>query len=222
MFVGHYGPAFALKRYVPASSLFVLCIGVQLVDIAFAILVLAGIEEVRIVPGFTESNALDLVFIPYTHSLVAAVIWSVLGGVAAWLIAGRTSARVGIAVGLAIASHWLLDLLMHRPDLPIYGDSMKVGLGLWNHRWPALIAELASLYAGLALYATAERPRNAGGRTGLVVFAIALTGIQLFNLLVDPATTARATAVAGLAAFLAIPVAAAWVDRRFSVSNRRG
>jgi hypothetical protein len=213
MFVGHYGPAFALKRYYPETSLLALCVGVQLVDIAFMALVLAGVEEVRIVPGYTESNSLELVFMPYTHGLVSTVIWSVLGGVAAWLYAGRSSARIGIAVALAVASHWLLDLLMHRPDLPVYGDTMKVGLGLWNYRWPAFVVEIGVLFAGLALYATATRPRDAIGRIGVVGFAIALAGMQLFNLLADPATTPQATAAAGLVSYVAIPIAAAWLDR---------
>jgi len=219
MFVGHYGPAFALKRFVPESSLFALCIGVQLVDIAWGAFVLTGIEQVRIVPGFTESNALDLHYIPYTHSLVAAIVWSVLGGFAAWLYAGRTSPRIGVAAALAVASHWLLDLLMHRPDLPIYGDSMKVGLGLWNYRWPALAAELISLGIGLALYATSTRPRDAIGRAGPVVLFVALTGAQLVNLFLDPATTPHAAAIGGLLSFLSIPIAAAWLDRHRSVSK---
>jgi hypothetical protein len=232
MFVGHYGPAFALKRYAPESSLFALCIGVQLVDIAWGVFVLAGIEEVRIVPGFTESNALDLAFIPYTHSLVAAVVWSVLGGVVSWLVAGRKSARIGIAAALAVASHWVLDLLMHRPDLPLYGDSMKVGLGLWNYRWPAFFAELGSLAIGLVLYATATRPRPGSarnsfarvaiGRAGPIVFFVALTCMQLVNLLVDPATTPQAAAIGGLLSFLSIPIGAAWIDRHRSDSKSLG
>jgi hypothetical protein len=213
MFVGHYGPAFALKRAFPEAPVFGLCIGVQLVDIAWAVMVMTGIEEVRIVPGFTESNGLDLVFIPYSHSAVATAMWALFGGLAAWLIAGRSTPRIGVAVGLAIASHWLADLLMHRPDLPLYGDEMKVGLGLWNYRWPAYAAELASLFGGLALYAGGTRPRDRIGSVGLIGFAVTLAGIQLFNLLVDPATTPRATAGAALAGFLTIPIAAAWLDR---------
>ncbi len=213
MFVGHYGPALALKRAVPETSLFALAIAVQLVDIAWGVLVLAGIEEVRIVPGFTESNALDLHYVPYTHGLISTLVWAVAAGLVAWLIAGRPTIRVAVAVALAVASHWLLDLLMHRPDLPLYGDSMKVGLGLWNYRWPAFAAEIISLVGGLALYVGGTRPRDTIGRIGPAVLGIALSGTQLFNLLVDPATTPRAVAIAGLCSFLAIPVAFAWVDR---------
>ncbi len=213
MFVGHYGPAFALKRAVPDCSLFALAIGVQLVDIGWGTLVLSDVEQVRIVPGFTESNALDLHYMPYTHGLSATLGWAIAGGLVGWLIARRSSPRIFIAVALAIASHWLLDLVMHRPDLPIYGDSMKVGLGLWNHRWPAFAAEILSLVGGLALYVRGTRPRDAIGRAGPAVLAVALTGIQLFNLLAEPATTPHATALAALASYVGISVALAYVDR---------
>jgi hypothetical protein len=174
------------------------------------------------VPGFTESNALDLAYVPYTHGLIAAFAWSVLGGLAGWLVSGRKSFRIGIAAALAVASHWVLDLLMHRPDLPLYGDSMKVGIGLWNYRWPAFFAELVSLAIGLVLYATATRPRDAIGRIGPILFFVALTGTQLVNLLVDPATTPRAVAIAGLLSFLSIPLGAAWLDRHRSDSKALG
>lgn len=211
MFVGHYGPAFALKRAVPEASVSVLGAAVQLVDIAWAILIFAGIEQVRIVPGFTESNALDLHFIPYTHGLISTVLWSVGGGLIAGLL--TRSRRVFVAVALAIASHWILDLLTHRPDLPIYGDEMKVGLGLWNYRWPAFAAEILSLGAGIVFYVRGSRPRDAIGRFGPGVLFVALTGAQLFNLLVAPTETPNATAAGALLSYLAIPVAMATVDR---------
>lgn len=209
MFVGHYGPAFALKRAVPETPMWKLAIGVQLVDIAWAVLVLAGVEHVRIVPGFTESNALDLHFIPYTHGLLATLVWALVGG--GLLSAGNR--RVAIAVALAIASHWILDLLMHTEDLPIYGNQMKVGLGLWNYRWPAFAAEIVSLVVGLALYLRGTRALDAIGRLGPAVLGVALTGTQLFNLLVEPTRTPMITAGAALLSFLTIPVGIAIVDR---------
>jgi hypothetical protein len=211
MFVGHYGPAFALKRAVPETSLAALGIGVQLVDIAWAILIFAGVEQVRIVPGITESNALDLQFIPYTHGLISTVLWSLFGGLVAGLLV--RSRRVFVAVALAIASHWILDLLMHRPDLPIYGDEMKVGLGLWNYRWPAFVLEIATLAIGLVLYVRGSRPRDAIGRFGPAVLFVALTGTQLFNLLVAPTETPDATAGGALVMYLAIPLAMAYLER---------
>jgi hypothetical protein len=213
MFVGHYGPAFALKRVAPETSMLGLGIGVQLVDIAWAIFIFTGIEQVRIIPGFTESNSLDLHYIPYTHGLISALLWSLAGGLVAWLVAKRASPRIFVAIALSIASHWILDLLMHRPDLPIYGDSMKVGLGLWNYRWPAFIAEIIVLGAGLLYYARGSRPKDAIGRFGPIAMFVALTGTQLFNLLVSPTSTPVDTAAGALISFVVIPVVMAFVDR---------
>lgn len=210
MFVGHYGPAFALKRWAPRTPLVVLLVAVQLVDVAWSILVATGVEQLRIVPGITASNALDLVHMPYTHSLVAALVWAAAAGLAAARAFGR---RAGLAIALAVASHWLLDLLVHRPDLPLLDDSLRVGLGLWNQRWLALALELLSLLGGLALYATATRSRDRLGQLGIPLLAASLIGMQLFQLLGPPPPTPLATAAAASGAYVAVALAGWWVDR---------
>src|SRR5471030_2839443 len=123
MFVGHYGPSLAIKAMRPAIPLGLLFIAVQLVDVAWAVLVLLGIEKVRIVPGITASNPLDLYYMPYTHSLAAAVIWALVA-----IVLYKSLLRVQMWsaanwIGLAVFSHWVLDLLVHRPDLPLYDDT---------------------------------------------------------------------------------------------------
>src|SRR5215470_19970400 len=136
MFVGHYGVAFVTKRAGASIPLWVLFLAVQWLDVIWAPLILLGIEKVRIVPGITATNPLDLYYMPYTHSLVAAVVWSVLAAVA-YRLWSRAGGRLAAAIiGGAVLSHWILDLLVHRPDLPLYDDAHKVGLGLWNY--PAL------------------------------------------------------------------------------------
>src|SRR3954470_6883378 len=138
MFIGHYGVSFAVKRAVPRTSLGTLFMAVQLLDVLFALFVFAGVEKLRIVPGFTEYNAYDLYYMPYSHSLVGAVGWSVVGGLLAAALAGK---RTGMWIAVAVFSHFLLDLPMHTPDMPILGnDSLKIGLGLWRHRNVALAA----------------------------------------------------------------------------------
>ncbi|HEY5920699.1 MAG TPA: hypothetical protein VIV11_03470 [Kofleriaceae bacterium] len=213
MFVGHYGPAFALKRWAPSTPLIALFLGVQLVDIAWAIFVLAGIEHVRIVPGITETNALDLFYMPYTHGLVAGLLWSVAAGAVTWLATRRQSLRPAIAVALAVLSHWLLDLIMHRRDLPIFDDSYKVGLGLWHHRWPALALELVTLWAGLVLYARGTRARDRIGGLGLWIFGVALAATQVILLLGEAPPTPSATAASALAGYIVLAVVAWWIDR---------
>jgi len=211
MFVGHYGPAFALKRWAPRTPLIALLVAVQLVDVAWGLLVATGIEELRITPGITESNALDLIHVPYTHSLVAALIWSLAAGLVAAL--ALSSRRAALAIAIAVASHWFLDFLVHRPDLPLLDDTHRVGLGLWNHRWVAFALELATLFAGLALYVTATRSRDRIGQRGPWLFAASLIGMQLFQIFGAPPPTPLATAAAALASYLAIALAASWIDR---------
>src|SRR6266446_4987290 len=145
MFVGHYGVSFAAKKAEPGIPLWVLFIAVQLLDVLWAPFVLLGIEKVRIVPGITASNPLDLYYMPYTHSLVAALIWSAGAFALYRLVMPRGGAPAALVVAAAVLSHWVLDLVVHRPDLPLYDDSAKVGLGLWNHPAPALGLEAALL-----------------------------------------------------------------------------
>ena len=144
MFAGHYGVSFAAKSVDKTIPLWVLFIAVQLLDVFWSLFVLLGVEKVRIVPGITASNPLDLYYMPYTHSLVAAVLWS-LGAYLAYRLIRRfgASRRAALLVALAVLSHWILDLVVHRPDLPVYDDTLKAGLGLWNYRAAAFLLEVA-------------------------------------------------------------------------------
>jgi hypothetical protein len=146
MFIGHYGPAFALKPARRAIPLWVLFVAVQWLDFVWSTLVLAGIEKVRVVPGFTEASPLDLYYMPYSHGLVSAVVLSLVFG--AIVALAMRDVRVLAVVAVAAFSHWIADLLVHTPDLPLYNDSLKVGLGLWRHVAISLPIELASLFGG--------------------------------------------------------------------------
>src|SRR5882762_7661405 len=152
MFVGHYGVSFAARSWDKAIPLWVLFIAVQLLDVAWAPFVLLGIEKVRIVPGITASNPLDLYYTPYTHSLVAAILWSAGAFVVYRLAVAGSRTTSALLVALAVFSHWVLDLVVHRPDLPLYDNAAKVGLGLWNYPALAFAAEAALLFGGMWLY----------------------------------------------------------------------
>src|SRR5436309_3565429 len=180
MFVGHYGISFAAKRLDKTIPLWVLFLAVQLLDLGWGVLVLFGIEKVRIVPGITASNPLDLYYMPYTHSLVAAIFWSVIVAVLARLLPSVTARSAAVWVGIAVFSHWVLDLLVHRPDLPLYDDTMKVGLGLWNYPAVALALEATLLFGGMILYLRATKPINAIGRIGMPVFGVVMLAIQSY------------------------------------------
>jgi membrane-bound metal-dependent hydrolase YbcI (DUF457 family) len=213
MFVGHYGPSFAAKAIRPAVPLWTLFVAVQLVDVGWAVLVLLGVERVRIVPGITASNPFDLYYMPYTHSLVAAVLWSVTAGV---LVArlGRMARGAAAVIGLAVFSHWILDLLVHRPDLPLYDDTMKVGLGFWNYPALALALEAALLFAGMILYLRATQPINALGRLGSPAFGIAMLAIQAYVFFGPPPASSTAFAVTALVFYTGFALVARWLDRQ--------
>src|SRR5204863_7259819 len=174
MFVGHYGVSFAAKKADPAVPLWVLFIAVQLLDVLWAPFVLLGVEKVRIVPGITASNPLDLYYMPYTHSLVAAILWSVAVAALARLLPGVTTRSAAVWIGIAVFSHWVLDVLVHRPDLPLYDDTMKIGFGLWNYPAVALALETALLFGGMLLYLKVTRPINAIGRVGMPIYGLVM------------------------------------------------
>jgi membrane-bound metal-dependent hydrolase YbcI (DUF457 family) len=166
MFVGHYGPSYAIKALRPALPLWLLFIAVQLLDVVWSVLVLLGIEKVRIVPGITASNPLDLYYMPYTHGLIAAALWSVVAGVVLAAMFGRKTRSAAAWVGVAVFSHWVLDFVVHRPDLPLYDNTRKVGLGLWNFPALAFSVEASLLFGGMILYLRVTKPINATGRFG--------------------------------------------------------
>src|SRR6184192_21626 len=145
MFVGHYSVAFAAKSHKNKIPLWVLFVAVQFLDYIWATLVLLGIEKLRVIKGFTAGSMLDSYFHPYSHSLITAMAWS---GVAALLYKtiwrAKASSSAAVIVGLAVFSHWILDLIAHPRDLAIYDDTWKVGFGLWNYRDPVCIGNRAS------------------------------------------------------------------------------
>ncbi len=156
MFIGHYGVSLAAKKYESRISLGILFLAVQFLDILFAILVLLNIEHMRIVPGFTKFNPYDLYYMPYSHSLLGALLWSVLVALIYWwVVRPWDSGSKGAAIiGFAVFSHFLLDLPMHVHDMPLLmsESSTKFGLGLWNHRNLSLLAEAVCFFGGAFLY----------------------------------------------------------------------
>jgi membrane-bound metal-dependent hydrolase YbcI (DUF457 family) len=204
MFVGHYGPAFAAKAAKRSIPLWVLFLAVQLVDVAWAILVLLGVERLRVAPGITAANPLDFYYFPYTHSLAGAAVWAVAAG-AVYYVARRRDGRAGaLIVGAAVFSHWVLDWLVHGPDLPVYDDTLKVGLGLWNHPIPALLLELGILFGGLLLYLRSTEPVSRAGRYGMAVFVAVLALLQAVSLLGPPPPSDKVPAVMGLVLYVAL------------------
>ncbi len=182
MFVGHYSIAFAAKTERNRVPLWVLFVAVQFLDYIWATLVLLGIEKLRVIKGFTAGSMLDSYFHPYSHSLIAAVAWSGVAALAYGTFCSRHGCQyrksAALIVGLAVFSHWILDLIAHPRDLPIYDNTWKVGFGMWNYRDPEFALEIAVLAGGIILY-LARNATAAIRRKAVIVFGIALVVVQI-------------------------------------------
>src|SRR6266550_4994298 len=209
MFVGHYGVSFAAKKLEPELPLWLLFIAVQLLDVLWAPFVLLGIEKVRIVPGFTATNPLDLYYMPYTHGLVAALAWSVVAALAYRFLARGASRRAATIVGIAVFSHWVLDFLVHRPDLPLYDNTAKVGLGLWNLPALALGLEALLLFGAMWLHL-----RHTARRTAMLVFGAIMLGIQAYVFFGPPPASDKAAAATALIAYAVFAMVIRALERR--------
>jgi hypothetical protein len=215
MMIGHYSTALAAKAVDTRLPLGVLFIACQFVDILWAALVLGGVEHVELTPGFTASNPLDLRYMPYTHSLTAALAWGLVA-IIVWsaLRAWRGWQGAALIVGVVVTGHWLCDLLVHVPDLPLYGNQHKVGLGLWEYRYPALALEAAMFIGALALYYRATRPRTRGGTVGPIILVLVMVGIQAGSLFGPLPENATELGVTGLVGFGLFALLAEWLDRK--------
>jgi hypothetical protein len=201
MFVGHFGVALAAKRVAPKTSLGTLMLAAAFIDLLWPAFLLLGWEHVRVDPGNTLVTPLDFYDYPLSHSLLAVAGWALAFGTGYFAV---TRYGRGAAVTAAlVASHWLLDFVTHRPDLPLWptGDT-KLGLGLWNSLVATLTVELALFGGGVWLYASFARPLDRTGRFGLAGLVAVLLGIYFANIFGPPPPSPRAIAIVGLASLL--------------------
>ena len=212
MFLGHYGVAFAAKRVAPRTSLGALTFAAEFLDELWPILLLVGVEQVRIVPGLMTMSPFDFVYYPWSHSLLMAVVWGVLIG--AIYFALRYYGRGAWVLGLLVVSHWFLDLPMHRQDLPLWpgASSPKFGWGWWNSVAITYSLELVIYVAGLALYVRATRARDRIGSWGLRLYVLVLAASFFGAQLGPPPPNAIALAWSTMAIWLFVPWAW-WIDR---------
>lgn len=211
MFIAHFGVGLAARAAAPRMSLGAAFLAAQWLDLLWPTLLLAGVERVAIVPGATAVTPLDFQHYPWSHSLLAVLAWSALFGAAS--LALRREKHEALLLGLLVASHWLLDAVAHRPDLPLapFGEA-RVGLGLWQSLPATAAAELAVLGAGCWLYARATRPRDGAGRWGLVGLVAFLLLVEAGNLFGAPPPNATAIAWVGQAQWLLV-LWGWWLDR---------
>ncbi len=181
MFIGHYGPAFVAKAAVRAVPLWVLFVATQWVDFLWAGLVILGIEKVRIIENFLGVSPLDLYYMPYSHSLPSAVLLSLLAGVIAALALKSHRTAIVLAVAATAFSHWLLDLIVHRPDLPLWFDEMKVGFGLWQFPFVSVPVEIGLMLLGVWIYDSAAPSSTRAGTIALWTLGFAMAALQVQN-----------------------------------------
>lgn len=216
MFIGHYAVGFASKRLAPRASLAWYVAGATLLDLLFPLFVILGVESARFVPAESPFLRISLDNYPWTHSLAMALAWSVAFALLCWAV---TRARAAALVaGAAVFSHWVLDFLTHRPDMPLWpGGAARVGLGLWYSTAGTLVIEGLLFVAGIWIYARTARPRDRAGRWalwGLVAFlALSYAGSLASSAPPNP----RVFAWVGLVAGWGMVAWAWWIDRHRDV-----
>ena len=211
MFIGHFGIGFGAKKIAPAISLGLLFIAAQFLDLLWPSLLLLDIEHVVISPGITKVTPFDFVDYPISHSLLLVTGWGILLGILSWLVLKRF--RYALIIFACVVSHWLLDLLVHRPDLPLApGSDSRYGLGIWNY--PVLTGALEGLIflSGVYLYSRSTNAKNNFGKYGLLTLAGMLLIIQAANMFGPPPPNMTAIAWAGQLQWLFV-ILAFYVDK---------
>ena len=212
----------AAKRVDARLPLGWMFLAVQLPDIVWAVLFLLDVEKARIIPAQTAVKAVDLYYIPYSHSLLATLLWA--GAIYAFVrllpsgAAGlHKKGTVATAMALAVLSHFVLDVIVES-NLPLYDDAAKIGLGLVNFAVAAYIVEGLILVGGLIVYLRATTPKNLTGRYGMIVFVVLMLGFNLATMFGPPPTNLQFVAVSSLGSFVAMAGVAFWLDRQRTTS----
>lgn len=203
MFLGHFGVGFGAKKFAPKVSLGTLFLASQFIDLLWPLLLLLGLERVRIVPGTTVVTPLLFEHYPISHSLLAVIGWGVLvGGVYFYLKRSRSAA---LLLGFLVISHWLLDTIVHRADLALFpGSGLVMGFNAWSSLPLTLAIELSIFFLGLWLYLRSTSARDAVGRWGVAGLALFLLVIYAGNIFGSPPPSAKAIAWAGQAQWLLV------------------
>jgi len=211
MFIGHFAMGFGAKKFAPRVSLGVLFLACQLADLLWPNLVLLGIEKFTIEPGITALTPLDFQYYPFSHSLLALLVWAVLFALL-YTALRHAGSRAALVVGLLVLSHWVLDVLTHRPDMPLtLSNAHRIGLGLWNHPALAIGVEVLLFAAGVWMYAAGTVALNRKGSIGLWALVVFLLLIYAANFLGPPPPSVEAVAWSAEAIWLLVAWGF-WVD----------
>lgn len=218
MFIGHFAFAFGAKKFAPQVSLGILFLACQLADIIWPNLVLLSIEKLEIVPGITVITPLNFLHYPYSHSLIALALWSAIFAVF-YALLRRSGTKAAIVIALLVLSHWVLDVLTHRPDMPItLSDSSVIGLGLWNYPVVAVPFELLLFGAGVWLYNLHTRALDRQGSIGFWALILFLLVVYAANLLGPPPPSPAAVAWSAQALWILVAWGF-WIDHHRTKRN---
>jgi membrane-bound metal-dependent hydrolase YbcI (DUF457 family) len=214
VFLSHFAVGLAAKRAAPAVSLGTLILACQFADIIWPNLVLLGVEQLAIVPGITAATPLDFISYPYSHSLVALVLWGVVLAAVYRVLRGQSAATISlIVIGGVVVSHWFLDVASHRPDVPLLpGSGPKLGFGMWHSIPLTLVVEFSMLAAGLRIYLGSTAPRDRTGTLALWTMVGALIVVYLASVLGPPPPSPEAVAWSAEAMWLFV-LWGYWIDR---------
>lgn len=211
MFIGHFGIGFGAKKIAPKLSLGFLFIAAQFLDLLWPVLLLFDLEHVRISPGITRVTPLDFFDYPISHSLALVSFWGLVCAIITRILTKNLT--YSLIIFFCVISHWFLDLIVHRPDLPVLpGDPVRLGLGLWNYPVLTFLAELSIFSAGVYLYYRATSPKNRFGKYGLITLITLLILIQAANMFGPPPPNVNAIAWAGNLQWLFV-ILAFYVDK---------
>jgi hypothetical protein len=211
MFVGHYAVGFAAKRFAPQTSLGVLIAAALLLDLLWPLLVLAGWEQVQIDPGNTAFTPLNFVSYPISHSLLATLGWATLFAAIYYFVTSYRSGAIVAWVG--VVSHWVLDFVTHRPDLPLYPGGPLAGLGLWNSPFATIAVEGLMYVVGVWIYLRVTRQRDRIGSWAIRVYIITIALFYIANIFSPPPTEVRPILVATTPIVWLMILWAWWADR---------
>ena len=210
MFIGHNAVGFASKKLAPRTSLGWLMAAPMFLDILWPLFLVMGIERVRIRRGITALTPLDFTHYPWSHSLVMAVVWSIVFALVYGIVTKYWRGSIVLAFG--VFSHWVFDFITHRADLPLYPGGPKVGLGLWNHPIGSLALEAALFAIGLLIYWGSTKARDLIGSIGMWSFVAFLAIIFILNAGGTPPPSVHVLAYSAFALYL-LPLWAGWFDR---------
>ena len=212
MFIGHFGVGFAAKKAAKKTSLGTLFLAAQFLDLLWPIFLILGIEKVEINPGNTALTPLNFIYYPFSHSLLAAIVWGLIFGLIYFVI--KKDLRNSVWCGLLVPSHWILDLIVHRPDLPLLpgSSSSMVGLGLWNSVYGTIIIEVGIFLTGVYLYINSTQPKNKTGSIALWSLVVFLLLIYFMNIFGPAPDSVDSIGYVGLSQFLLVAWGY-WIDR---------